>query len=257
MMQRVLWILQPTAFLALMLAVLASGLSAAGEVSSRGWSTIDRPAISRAMSELTQGKQYKYTESALEDPVWVRWFRNWYQRLVERWSQGPGLAGVGSGTVILISIAAVSVIFLIAFLVIGFLNRRVDFGMRIPGELAGLDGHLTGAWGEAGVAGALQTAASGNLREGISMLFRSLLRGLDNSGWISYQKGKASRAYLRQIRRSDTLYPLFRDFLLRFELAYYRELAPSQEDWHFLYDTYGRVAKLAGETPAPSYMRKR
>jgi hypothetical protein len=86
------------------------------------------------------------------------------------------------------------------------------------------------------------------------VLLRTTLKGLDSVGWIRYRDSAGSRLYLRQLRRSAELYPLFRDFLGRFEVAYYRKQTPDEDDWTFMYDKYRDLARVAVAVQPPAYI---
>jgi hypothetical protein len=139
----------------------------------------------------------------------------------------------------------VLLILILAFLVMrltGF-GRKGKSGFIIAGT--GNGDPALGAWSEGNIRKAMEYAASGLYRNAISVLFRSALQGLDESGWIRYRKSGASRAYLRQLRKSENLYPLFRDMLYRFEIAYYKNDETFAEDWNQLLGIYQNLAKTA------------
>jgi hypothetical protein len=243
--------------LLMLLAICLPGILPGQDELSSGQSiSITRESIKSALGELTQGDQYRYPESSLYDPPWVQVMNSWIRMIRERWSVRSGFEGSReASTAVALSIAALGVVLFLVWLITMIAMRRMEKASGASGT-AGEAEAGTGTWGEFGLNAAIDAARAGNLREAVSRLFRSLLRGLDGSGWINYQKGKASRVYLRQLRRSDELYPLFRDFLWRFELAYYRERTPGEDDWRFLYDTFNRMARAANEHPGPSMSRK-
>jgi hypothetical protein len=257
-MPRSLRIIPAFAFFLLLLAWIAPASFAQSESTSATEPAIDRVAISTVMSDLTQGDTYKYPDTALEDSLIVQWIRAWLHRL-----NSPMQAGGFTVTArwvlmsVFLSLLVIALIVVLTLVIVRMVRMQSGIRMGLAGELGGMEGIPLGEWGELGGAKATELAGAGNLKAAISLLFQALLKGLDKTGWVRYQRGVASRTYLRQLRKSDQLYPLFRDFLWRFELAYYRELVPSQDDWHFLYTTYGKVAAAVHEIPAPSNMRKK
>ncbi len=220
-------------------------------------SGISREVVDAAIARLSAEQEYQYDERALDDPVWLTALRRWFRSLLERWGESPVSDAESRGFAVLGIILAAALIILMLFLYVPRVlcwtgpESKNLFGEGLAGE-----GEGAGMWGETGVGRAVDLAASGMLREAVSLLFRSTLRGLDNMGWIRYRKSAASRLYLRQLRRSEDLYPLFRDLLRRFELAYYSKDTPDQDDWMFLYSKYRDLAAAAVKVRPPSYMRR-
>jgi hypothetical protein len=208
------------------------------------------------MADLTKDKAFQYTEGSLDEPVWLMWLRSKIAQWLQRWRMSaPSPMFEDVGRTVAYSVTVLAIVLAVVWLVIRLVgNPKGLFKKKTAnGSAAGQEG----GWFDAGIAEATRLASSGNFKEALSMLFRALLKGLDRTGWISYQKGRASRAYLRQLRRSDMLYPLFRDFLWRFELAFYREVTPREDDWEYLYVVYGRLAKTVNELPIPILTGKR
>lgn len=192
------------------------------------------------------GGRYSYREGSLEDPPWVTAFRNWLKRVQDRWNSSGGPAG---DSIRLFNIwIAVSFVVLV-LVVLYFIARILGFkfvGKQDPVKIAIENGDvLIGTWGEEGARKAIEFASAGKFRDAISLLFRSSLRGLDHSGWIRYRKSGGSRHYLRQLRVSESLYPLFREMLGRFEIAFYKNDQTYEDDWTFLYDKYQDLARTA------------
>jgi hypothetical protein len=238
-------------------AFAAAVISAEGDNSAPQKNSIDRTKIDDAMAELTSGEKYKYPETALEESALTQWIKGWLQKLNMPMHAGgitltPGLLVVS----LLLSLAVIVAIFVIVIIVIRVVRYQNRGKAGKKGE-AGVTNGAMGEWGDLGVSKALEMASTGNFKGAISVLFQAMLRGLDMTGWVSYRRGVASRTYLRQLRKSDQLYPLFRDFLWRFELAYYREAVPSQDDWQYLYTTFGKVASVVNEMPMPSRSRSK
>ena len=209
--------------------------------------SVTREEVLNKLAELASSREYVYTEHALEEPIWIQWVKEHLKRFFERRREG------WFSLKELLSFRVLS--WVIAFLVLcGAVVWLVKFYLHRLGSRIGAAGSLEksgepgyGVWGETGACLAMDLASQGRFREAVSQLFRSLLKGLDNLGWIVYQQGRASRAYLRQLRKSEKLYPLFRDFLWRFELAYYRQDSPTPDDWGYLYDRYVKTAQAASE----------
>lgn len=213
---------------------------------------ISRESIASALLELTE-KKYQYKESDLEVSELTRWFREWLRKLSEK--RNAGEQSEQSRLIMLIIFLSLAVIVLtslvaIILLLSGWLQKGhvpSDRYQNRENDFFSLKGK--GAWHEAGIIKAKEIAQQGRFREAISFLFNSLLRGLDSAGWIKFQKGQPSRLYLRQLRKSEELYPLFRDFLWLFELAYYREQIVTRESWENLLESYSRIAgTMAGSS---------
>lgn len=226
------------------------------ETQTEAASGISKQRISEAVATLSASGDYTYEEATFEDPAWLRRFKAWVARMGDRWESSP----LNPRRTTPYSLVGVVLLLLLVVGAAGLLLTRVmaaePFRPRGSGGLVGGEAGGAGRWEEADESRAAELAASGRLREAVSALFASLLRGLDSSGWIRYRRGRASRAYLRQLRRSAELYPLFRDFLGRFEIVYYRKGDPDQDDWRFLRGVYVNLAHVAAERVPPAYMRR-
>ncbi len=241
----------------IVLALISSVALADEKTASAAPAGLDREAVEDTLSGLLATGMYDYDESDLENPTWMVWFRDRIRRLDEMWENSPlPRAGAGVYSVFGVVLAAVFLGSALAMLLSRiFGGGRPRLGIQVAGEGGNEQGVFAG-WSEGGARDALDLASAGKLREASSILFGSLLGSLNDSGWIRYRKGRPSRAYLRQLRRSDLLYPLFRDFLWRFELAYYRKGEPSGDDWEFLYDSYRNLANTTRKVRPPVYMRQ-
>jgi hypothetical protein len=223
--------------------------------SENGPGKVDRERVEEAVASIASTGEYAYKEATFEDPVWLRKVWDWIRRLNERWESSPlnsprtPFSFIGIALLLLLVVGAA-----------GLLLTRVmgadGSGLRASGDGEVREAGAAGVWERAEVDRAAELASAERFREAVSALFGSLLRGLDSSGWIKYRHGRPSRAYLRQLRRSAELYPHFRDFLARFEIAYYRKGEPDSEDWQFLRGVYGNLARVAADTAPPAYMRR-
>ena len=241
-------------------AVIAIAISA-GPV----WSQDDMESVStgitaekieNSLEELTADGEYVYEESTLDEPEWLLAFQEWFGNLGRQWGGSPlNLLNRGG-----FQLFGMVLVLILAMLVLVFILMRLfgrSYGPGSEGMAFEKGMESMGAWGDAGVNKARELASTGNYREAVSVLFRASLNGLDNLGWIKYRTSSASRQYLRQMRRSAELYPVFRDFLQRFEVAYYRKDAPDSDDWSFLYDQYHSLAEVATSVRPPAYMQRR
>jgi hypothetical protein len=214
--------------------------------------------VESVVSRLASGDEYKYDESTLDDPPWLLRLKEWWRNFRQRMGSGPmnNLDFEGMTTVSFIIVAVVVVLIFGVFLY-RMLERR--YGSSIAGSGEGSDGEFgnIGAWGDTGVSKATEIAATGMFRDAISVLFKSALRGLSNVGWINYRSSGGSRIYLRQLRRSAEIYPIYRDFLSRFEVAFYRKDSADEQDWSYMYETYGNLARTASANPAKVPTRNR
>ncbi|MCX6646046.1 MAG: hypothetical protein NTY09_06785 [bacterium] len=210
---------------------------------------IRESTVDDAISSIITGDgadKYTYKEGSLEEAQWVTFLRNWLSSLQNR------LHSSGSTPILPFipiefwySIGLVLLVIGIGFLVMRFLGIGF-FRKRLIAAAGTINGEfLPGTWGEEGAKKAMEYASEGKYRHAISVLFRSTLQGLDDSGWIRYRKSGASRRYLLQLRKSDEIYPLFRDMLGRFEIAYYKNDEAYPDDWSFLYNKYHDLAKIA------------
>jgi hypothetical protein len=239
-----------------LLLCIGAGAQDSGNGTSSETPSVTRTDISSAMADLTKDKTFHYTEGSLDEPIWLMWLRSKIAQWWQRWKMSaPGPMSENVGRTVAYSVTVLAILLAVGWLVVRLVAGPKGLFKRKTSN--GAVGDQEGGWFDTGIAEATKLASSGNFKEALSALFRALLKGLDKTGWISYQKGRASRAYLRHLRRSDLLYPLFRDFLWRFELAFYREVTPREDDWEYLYDVYGRLAKTVNELPIPILTGKR
>ena len=211
--------------------------------------------VDSALDGLLAGGDYNYDEQTLDEPQWLISLRQWMDDLGQRWGGSPISFMKGGG----ISLFGYLLILILALLVLVFVLMRLLGG---PSRLA-IDGlgvergaDIAGTWSDSGAQKAVELASLGNFREAASMLFKSSLRGLDSLGWIRYRTSSASRQYLRQLRRSAELYPVFRDLLGRFEVAYYRKSMPDHTDWSYMYERYHSLVEVATSIKPPAYMTR-
>jgi len=241
-------IISPVLFLLLVTNVSGLHAQASGEEFT---SPVEPATISRIMTELTSSGEYMYVKEDYEDPQWLQWFRTRIREFFEGWRpDNEASSGIGIITFVIIMLLAVGIM-AGAFLFERAIGGRRRYGAENNGGSIP-DYENPGGWGEDAARMATDLASSGRLRDAISVLFKSSLRGLDNSGWIRYRQSTASRAYLRQLRRSDTLYPIFRDLLSRFEVAFYRNDVTDEGDWEYLLNKYrnlSQTAEAAGPGP--------
>lgn len=206
--------------------------------------------VESTIAELNSDGTYTYDETALDDPPWLlrikEWWRNFLQRFLYNPPDDPENANMRTFSYLLIG--AIILLFFILFLYKLLGKSYTGVG---EGSAAGVNGEfdIPGSWGDTGATKASELAASGQFREAISVLFKSALRGLSNVGWINYRSSDGSRMYLRQLRRSADLYPVYRDFLGFFEVAYYRKGNPTDGDWRYLFESYGNLARIASTNP--------
>lgn len=224
---------------------------------SASLSKITRETVSQALAGLTADGAYEFGRDEAEDPSWLLYIKNWMKRIDDMWTNSP-MAG---GQVATFSAIGALLVIILVISALALVMTRIFGGERRRFLLAGKgknveDPSLLGDWVAGGAQKALEYASGGKIKEATSILFRTLLQGLDNAGWIRFRKGRGSRAYLRQLRRSEQLYPLFRDFLWRFELAYYRKGTPGTDDWEILYGCYQDLFNTAKDLRPPAYMRK-
>lgn len=217
---------------------------------------IDRQAVANALDEVSKGDEYVYDDRTLDDPAWLIALRDWLRNLSERWSNSPFSGGMGSLTLLLsmlvfTSLAVIGIIVL-SHTTIFHPNRNP----LLKSPASSDEFFLADNWTDAGLNRAEEFMAKGKNREAISILFNAILVGLDRTGWIRFHKSVPSRTYLRQLRRSAEIYPLFRDLLWRFEIAYYGKDNPESADWEYVRGKFSDLAKTACEMKPPSYMGK-
>ncbi len=227
------------------------------KVSPTPRTSITESIIDGSLHRLMSEGVYDYDEGLIDDPPWLlrlkEMWRNFRQRLANNPVTSSGY--IGSTSMSIIMVVAILVLIVVLFLFRTFGSPYGRAGIVGQGAADG-DLDMPGVWSEAGMMDATKLAAAGNFRDAISVLFKSALKGLGNLGWIRYRKSGGSRAYLRQLRRSAELYPVYRDFLGRFEVAYYRKDYPGDEDWQFMIDRYGDLARLAASNPPPMQPRR-
>lgn len=215
-------------------------------------SRIDRPTIDSALQTLTESGDYVYEESDLREPEWLLNLRDWLHRFDERLRSPLARSGIAISAVIgtLLTLIILTAVFIAIWNqsknLIRWKNRN-DVNGDVKLE-------TLGAWGK-NLSGVYTMAGAGHFRDAISGLFISLLTGLDDSGWIRFRRGGPSRMYLRQLRRSDELYPLFRDFLWKFELSYYRGDIPDENDWNSMMGIYENIARHASSNRPPPIVK--
>lgn len=216
---------------------------------------ITAESVEESLQTLTADGEYEYEEDRLDEPEWLLALQEWLNDLGQRWRGGPvsflNRGGFAMFGLILVIVLALLVLLFILIRLFGRSYESGIGGRRFEGEM-----EITGKWGESGAEKATELASTGNYREAVSVLFRATLAGLDSLGWIRYRKSNASRQYLRQLRRSAELYPVFRDLLWKFEVAYYRKDTPDSEDWSFMYDRYKSLVEVATSIRPPAYMRR-
>jgi len=244
-----------SAAILLVLSLFVATPALAQDGGNAGSSRLDERSVQEAMAHLTEGDRYTYDETTLEEPIWLLRIKEWFKNLRERWDRSPGSIVSELDPVDILLILSVVVVVIVLLIL---LPRIIEWGVRgsregASGGAGGMEG-LAGVWGEAEARRALELASGGMLREAVSVLLRTTLKGLDSVGWIRYRDSAGSRSYLRQLRRSADLYPLFRDFLGRFEVAYYRKETPDQDDWAFMYEKYRDLARVAVAVRSPSYI---
>jgi hypothetical protein len=216
--------------------------------------TADR--VHDSLERLTQGDKYDYSEGSLDDPPWVLAFKDWLRNLMSRWQSSPmtsAAQGEWTRFAIILSCAILLVgaaIFLLQLMGRGFGTSRSAI------TAAGINNIPERTWGEEVSKYALELASGGKFRDAVSVLFKSTLKSLDNMGWIKYRQSVGSRGYLRQLRKSAELYPLFRDLLGRFEVAYYAKEQANEDDWNFIYGKYRSLAETAGAVNSPITIKK-
>ncbi|MFH1675459.1 MAG: hypothetical protein ABIC40_00440 [bacterium] len=217
---------------------------------------IDRPAVVNALAEVSQGDEYIYEDSSLDDPAWLIFLRDWLRSMSERWSDSPIAAGMGS-MVFLMSMLVFTSLVVIGIIVLSHTTIfHPNRNLLLKSPESPDDFFFADNWIDAGLNRAEELISSGKNREAISILFNAVLVGLDRTGWIRFHKSVPSRTYLRQLRRSAEIYPLFRDLLWRFEVAYYGKDNPENSDWEYVRGKYSSLAKTAIEIKPPSYMGK-
>ncbi len=235
-----------------LVSVIFAGSAVAQDENNTASGGITESSIENTLARLNADGTYSYDEMSLDDHPWVQRIREWWRNLHSRLATGP-ITGLDSEGAIVISV--ILIVTVIALILIVFLVR---FGRRYSGSETGLIEGFNGepmgmgSWGEVDAGKARELAASGMFRDAISLLFRSALKGLSNLGWIRYRSSGASRSYLRQLRRSTDLYPLFREFLGRFEVAYYRKERTDKDDWTFLIGVYENLARVAAPNSSTS-----
>jgi len=211
----------------------------------KGPERLDADRVQSAMDGLLAGDRYYYDPGILDDPPWLVKLKDWFNSFQN--SMGGGaLQNLSFGDPLVISIiVAIAVIMLILFVVIRRLSAGRGLAMNAAGD--GEFGELDAfeAWGDLDSGKARDLASQGQFTEACSVLFRSALKGLGKSGWIRYRQSGASRHYLRQLRKSAELYPLYRDLLGRFEVAFYRKDVADENDWTFMLGVYENLAKSA------------
>lgn len=207
---------------------------------------VSRESIDSALRASIESGDYIYAEEDMSDPEWLLKLQDWFRKMDEAIGTTSAL---GMGLVQAIGFI-VLIIIVIAMAMIVAQRWSIDSRIRAEKtELENLAGdELLGKWGGNSFEKAQELAKSGKFRDAISYLLMSLLFGLDKSGWIRFRKGGPSRFYLRQLRRSESLYPLFRDFLWKFELAYYREDVTYSDDWDYLKGIYENIAVSSGNS---------
>jgi len=206
---------------------------------------LDAERVRTSLDELIATDRYTYDPGILDDPPWLAKIKEWWKNFSNRSGIGI-LDGLTLGSPLVISIIVGIVVFVMFIFV---LIRRMGAGRRLgfansnTDEINGLDAFE--AWGDLDSGTARDLASQGRFKEACSVLFRSALKGLGKSGWIKYRTSGGSRQYLRQLRRSEELYPLYRDLLGRFEVAYYRKDIADETDWTFMLGIYENLAKSA------------
>jgi len=241
--------------LALFLSLAAAAVAAAGDDAPESY-PLTKQGVEDALADLTSGDRYKYDESVLDDPAWLLRLREWFDGLIRRLIGGPSPA-VGIG-----GFRMISTIIIAALLTLMGVLLLMRIGWSPARQGAGADSGVfdvngLGSWSDADVRKATELASAGLFREAVSTLFRSALKGLGDLGWIRYRSSGGSRSYLRQLRRSADIYPLFRDLLGRFEVAYYRKVTPDEDDWSFMFGAYENLARAAVVNPPPSHSERR
>lgn len=242
-------------FLLQILTVAAYALSEEDATESGVRKTTVDETIGTILAE-EGAEKYSYREGSLEEAQWMTVIRNWLRSMQSRFKSGgaPIFPAISFG--VLISIGIVLGLLILGFFAMRFLG--IGFFGKPTQVLLGTENgdFLPGTWGEEGARKAMELASTGMYRNAISVLFKSTLQGLDESGWIRYRKSGGSRRYLLQLRRSEDMYPLFRDMLRRFEIAYYKNDDTFADDWSFIYGKYQDLAKAAVTNNKPSALSR-
>ena len=206
---------------------------------------LDSERVRTSLDELIATDKYNYDPGILDDPPWLVKLKEWLKNFSNRSGFGI-LNGLNMGSPIVISIIVGIAVFIMFIFV---LIRRMGAGRKrgfANSNADGIDGlDAFEAWGDLDSGTARKLASQGRFKEACSVLFKSALKGLGKSGWIKYRTSGGSRQYLRQLRRSEELYPLYRDLLGRFEVAYYRKDIADETDWTFMLGIYETLAKSA------------
>jgi hypothetical protein len=240
---------------AIIVAAMSAGAVWSQDAEEPESSGITEARIENALQELTADGEYDYEESSLDEPQWLLAMQEWFGGLMSRWGESPANRIIRTR----FQMFGIVLVLLLAILVLVFILMRLfgrSYGPRGEGGAFDKGMEAMGAWGDGSAKKASELASMGNYRDAVSVLFRSSLIGLDNLGWIKYRTSSASRFYLRQLRRSAELYPVFRDFLQRFEVAYYRKETPDSDDWTFLFDQYHSLVEVATSVRPPAWMRR-